>query len=197
MRAAVLIAMVITLLCPALATAVAPRGWFLAGSDPASYEMQRDSATLHGGKTSMRLASTREPRARQLWGESGFGTAMQCIDAGDYLGKRVRYSGFIRARDVRNWAGLWMRVDGQNPSTQTLAFDNMQNRPIMGTQDWKRFEVVLDVAPEARAVCFGILLSSTGTVWLSDVGFEVVPKTVPTTDTMKQNRKPVNLDFEH
>jgi hypothetical protein len=197
MRTSALIALMTALAFPSPATAAIPQGWFLAGSDPASFEVQRDTTAIHGGKTSMRLASTREPRLQQ-WGQGGFGTVMQCIEPGDYLGKRIRYSGFVRARGVKDWAGLWMRVDGQGSPAKSIAFDNMQSRPIKGTQDWKRFEVVLDVAREAKGVCLGILLSGTGTVWLSDVQFEVVPNSVPTTDTMtQQNRKPVNLDFEH
>ena len=197
MRTPALVALVTALISPTLATAAIPQGWLLAGSDRGAYEVQRDTATMHGGKASMRLASTRDPHPDK-YGQTGFGTAMQCIEPGDYLGKRIRYSGFVRARDVKNWAGLWMRVDGEGSPPKSIAFDNMEHRPILGTQDWKRFEVVLDVAREAKGVCFGILLCGTGSVWLSDVGFEVVPNTVPTTDMMtQQNRKPVNLDFEH
>jgi hypothetical protein len=58
------------------------------------------------------------------------------------------------------WAGLWMRVDGQEP--KMLAFDNMQGRPIQGTTAWKRYEVILDVDPQATAIAFGILWTRRG-----------------------------------
>jgi hypothetical protein len=90
-----------------------------------------------------------------------------------------------------------MRVDG--PDGKMLAFDNMQSRPIKGTAGWKRYEVVLDVAPEAVAVAFGILLDGTGKTWIDDIGFEEVTNDVALTGAptgSQYNPLPENLDFE-
>jgi hypothetical protein len=96
---------------------------------------------------------------------------------------------------LTGWAGLWMRVDGQR-SRPSLAFDNMQDRPVRGSTDWKRYEVVLDVADEATGVALGILLDGTGAVWMSDVKVETVDKTVATTGGANRlHDEPVNLDF--
>jgi hypothetical protein len=62
-----------------------------------------------------------------------------------------------------------------------LAFDNMQNRPIKGTTDWKQYESILDVPEEAANIAFGVLLSGAGKAWLNDVKFEIVGSQVPTT----------------
>ena len=72
-----------------------------------------------------------------------------------------------------------MRVDGEGG--KVLSFDNMQNRQIQGTRDWKQYEVVLDVPAESVGIYFGILLVGKGQVWLSQVQFEVVGTDVPTT----------------
>jgi hypothetical protein len=85
---------------------------------------------------------------------------MQEISADAYHGKRVRLSANAKASDVQGWAGLWMRVDGDG--SRPLAFDNMGNRPIKGTTDWKRYDIVLDVAGQATDVAFGILLTGRG-----------------------------------
>ena len=180
------------LLFAAPAPAADMEGWFLAGNSPSNYEIQRDTLVTYSGKPSGRLASTSQPK--------GFGTMMQCVDAADYRGKRLRLSGFVKAKDVKNWAGLWMRVDGPGTQPKSLAFDNMQNRAIKGTSDFKEYSVVLDVAKEATAICFGILVDDEGTVWLSGVQLEPVPLTVPVTDTMRNwqgQKKPKNLDFSH
>ena len=50
---------------------------------------------------------------------------------------------YVKSNEVEKYAGLWMRVDGQQ--NQVLSFDNMQNRPFRETTDWKKYEVVLDV----------------------------------------------------
>jgi hypothetical protein len=173
------------LIFPAMALAAAPAGWFLAGSDPASYQASRDLSVKHDGKSSASLASVRTSK--------GFGTLMQTFAATDYLGKRLKLSAWVKASGVKSWAGVWMRVDGANQ--KSTAFDNMQSRPIKGTRDWTRYEVVLDVAGDSADIAFGILLDGEGAVWMSDVQFQTVDNSVPTTGTTQTNRKPENLDF--
>jgi hypothetical protein len=104
----------------------------------------------------------------------------------EYVGKRVRLTGFVKAEQVTGSAGLWMRVDGpggysSGKPAQMLAFDNMQDRPITGTTDWGQYQVVLDVTSTAANLAFGILLAEVGHVWLDGVNLEVVDTTVPTT----------------
>jgi hypothetical protein len=175
------------LLIPCWAGAASPEGWFRAGSDP-SYSIERDTVVTRQGSSTGRLASTGPSK--------GFGTMMQSFDPGEYLGKRVRMAAFVKAKDVKSWAGLWMRVDGN--SAQVLSFDNMQDRPIKGTSDWKSYNIVLDVPGEANSVAFGILLDGTGTVWISDVRFEVVETSVATTGSKNSGKhpKPANLNFD-
>ena len=81
----------------------------------------------------------------------------------------------------------------------TLAFDNMNARPITGSRDWARYDIVLDVAKEAKSICLGILLQGQGEVWLSGVSFEAVNTAVPTTGRGRDGwrMKPANLNFEH
>jgi hypothetical protein len=110
--------------------------------------------------------------------ESTFGALMQRIRARDYVGKRVRLSAFIKTEDLSGWSGLWMRVDGKRHGT---AFDNMQKRPIEGTTDWTRHEVVLDVADDSIQIAFGVLSAGTGRTWIDDVALEVVGDDVPST----------------
>lgn len=198
-RNPILAALATLLLLPAVARATAPEGWHLAGCDASSYAMDRDPAETYEGKPSGRLMSIYDSQAlRTNEACKGYGTMCQCVDPAIYAGKRIRFSGYVRARDVKDWAGLWMRVDGPDPSCPTLAFDNMYTRPIKGTKDWTRYDVVLDVAPEAKGICFGILLHGQGKVWLGGVSFEPVSAAVPTTVVYRRNEttKPANLDFE-
>jgi len=187
MRTRLLLLAAVGLLLPVIASSAAPPGWYLAGNDPASFEVSRDAAVAHNGKKSASLASTRVPK--------GFGTLMQSFSATDYLGKRLRLTAWVKASDVKDWAGVWMRVDGSD--SKSLGFDNMQNRPIKGTRDWTRYEVVLDVPEGAAAIAFGILVSGEGKVWISDIGFETVDKSVPVTSSVGVlSKQPKNLDFD-
>jgi len=151
-------------------------GWFLAGNKPQDYRIGSDATAPHGGTASGYLQATSDPLG-------GFGTLMQTAKADPYRGTRVRMSGWAKADGVADWAGLWMRVDGPDTgkTQRSLSFDNMQNRPIKGTSDWTRYEIVLDVPPASIEIAFGILLQGVGEVWLDDVQFATVGSDVPTT----------------
>ncbi len=168
-----------------------PDGWFAAGSHPQDYNIGIDSKVTHGGKVSAYIKS-KEPEPR------GFGTLMQMFKADDFRGKRICMSGYAKAENIKDWAGLWMRVDG--PENEMLSFDNMQDRPIRGTTEWQKYEIVLDVPENSLDIAFGILLSGKGRVWIDDLQFKEVSKDVPTTGLgekgTKHPKQPINLDFE-
>lgn len=111
---------------------------------------------------------------------SGFGTWMCAIAADAYRAQRLRLSAYIKTEDVAGWAGLWMRVDG--PDREILAFDNMQNRTIRGTTDWKRYEIILDVPEEAEGIALGTILGGDGKVWTGSLSLDAVGTDVPVTD---------------
>ncbi len=150
-------------------------GWFLTGSQPRDYRIASDAA-VHEEKASASLRSVGETHG-------GFGTLMQMVRPTGFVGTRVRMTAWVKAENVADWAGLWMRVDGADRGTsgQSLRFDNMQKRPITGTRDWQQYEIVLDVPANASAIAFGILLQGTGAVWLNDVVFMLVGTAIPTT----------------
>jgi hypothetical protein len=101
---------------------------------------------------------------------TGFGTMMQSFSADRYRGAKIHFSADVKADHVKGWAGLWMRIDAGRTS---VAFDNMQQRPIKGTRDWKRYSIVLDVPRESTGISLGILLDGQGAVWMSGASFGV------------------------
>jgi hypothetical protein len=103
----------------------------------------------------------------------------------------VRFSALLRAWEVTDWAGLWLRVDG--PSG-ILRLDNMQDRPLRQTTDWTEASIVLDVAPQAMELHFGALLSGPGAVDLARPRFEEVGEDVPLTIGRLPD-EPQALDF--
>jgi hypothetical protein len=126
---------------------------------------------------------------------SGFVTTMQQISADDYRGKRVRLSAQVRGEAIKNWAGLWMRVDGDKGAV--LAFDNMQDRPLKGSFEWRGASVVLDIASDATLVAFGVLQDGDGATFAGRLNVETVGTDVPTTDVShRMRRAPVNLSLK-
>ena len=181
--------------------APASAGWSFAtegsgipmGQEAGGFATGVDREVAHGGHASVSI--------RSIAAESkGFRSVTQFIKADTYRGKRVRLTGFLKTRDVRGgWAGVWLRVDG--PDEKSLAFDNMQGRPAMGTTDWSRHAVVLDVPEAAVRLAFGALLVGTGQVWVDDLALDVVdPKEIPVTgeafEPVNPAERAANLDFE-
>jgi hypothetical protein len=151
-----------------------------------------DREVAHGGHASVSI--------RSIVAEAHFRAVTQLIKADAYRGKRVRLAGHLKTRDVRGgWAGLWLRVDG--PDAKVLALDNMAAQRLMGTTDWSRHAVVLDVPEAAVRLAFGALLHGTGQVWADDLTLEVVdPKEVTVTskgvEPIAHAEQAANLDFE-
>lgn len=168
-----------------------PTGWIMTGESPFDYETGLDHHTVHSGHRSAYLQSKNSKA-------NGFATLMQHIKAGNYKGERIKFSGFVKTVDVKEAAGLWMRVD--HASGEVLAFDNMMNRPIKGTNEWNHYSVVLDVPLKSEAIAFGILLNGQGQIWIDELCFEIVDENVPVTEqrtTTNLADQPVNLNFEN
>jgi len=163
-------------------------GWFLAGNKPSSYSIGLDKSVYKTGNSSAFL----ESKDKKI---EGFGTLMQTCSAEEYLGKRIKMTAYVKSSSVLDWAGMWLRVDAKQES-KSLSFDNMQDRPIKGNNDWTKCEIILDVPEESGTLNFGILLSGTGKVWFDNITFEVVDKLeIKPTKENNINKKPANLDF--
>ena len=170
-----------------------PSGWFKAGSKTESYDMGIDKGSGMDGKNAATIKSV----DKEI---DGYGTLMQSFDPEKFRGKRIRLTGHIKSTNVAEKAGFWLRV-GQANSQNFLAFDNMMDRPIVGTTDWKKYEIVLDVPEAASKISYGALLRGTGQIWFDKLSFEIVDTSTPTTgkkaDRIKVKDEPMNLDFEN
>ncbi len=158
-------------LVPALAaepaTNLPVKGWSVAGTRPQDYEF--GTAHLDGANCAF-IKARETPKA------DGFGSLGQYIAADNYRSQRLQLSAEMKTDNAAR-AQLWMRVDGAR--SKMLGFYNMGDKPVVGTTGWKRYDVVLDVPPEAVAIAFGYFLSGNGTVWARDFKLEAVNKDVP------------------
>lgn len=172
----ILIALIMLALCVQDSYTQKIDGWFKTGSKPESYEWGKADEKYNDGK--VYYLKSIEPSI------DGFGTIMTYIMPEQYSGKRIRLTGFVKNESITGWAGMWMRVDGTDKN-KSLAFDNMSKRAITGTNDWTKYEIVLDVAPEAIGIAYGFLVHGTGNAWFSGFTLETVGNDVPTTDMNK------------
>jgi len=153
-----------------------PAPWQLAGDSPQKFAAGIDQAD--GVKGAKFLSNKSDD-------DKAWAALTQAISAQNYVGQRVRFRARVRTRDVSNWAGLWMRVDGIN--RPGLSFYNSQDKPIKGSTDWQERSVVLDIPQDARIVMFGVIGAGKGTVWIDQLAFETVGGDVPV-DSMQPAR---------
>ncbi len=179
-----------------------PVGWTrMPANSSSGYLITVDKISKHGNGVSVSIKFG-------CGDENGFGSIGQSIAADNYLGKRVRLTGWLKTENADS-AVLWMRIDGNR---RTLGFDNMMNRPVTGTTDWKQFEVVLDVPAEAINVVIGSFIQGKGQMWVDDLKLEMVGSSVASTNQLSPEqtrldnpnrtgkksdiKQPVNLGFE-
>lgn len=176
-------------LMASVARADAPKHWIKSGGAPQDYEV---NVVPLGGPDGQAAAFVASKGASK-----GYGTLMQTVAAGPFIGRRVRFAANVKAERVRGWAGLWMRVDG--PFGKVLAFDNMERRALRSTTEWTLCEVVLDVPAKAQEISFGLLVSGQGAASMSGLQIGTVGAAVPTTGRTFDdgvNPAPANLRFE-
>ena len=162
-----------------------PEGWYKIGdAGMKSYSVEVvSSAGLQGPAL----------RVRKLEDDSGtFGGVGQMISADEYAGKTVKLSGYLKTVDIQEgYGGLWFRVD---KGKDVLVLDNMNDRGVTETTDWKRYDTIVRVDENATRILFGALMSGTGEMYADSFSLEIVPDETPTT-AESLPRKPRNLDF--
>ena len=177
-----------------------PKGWFSNGSNIQNYEISVDTTVKHSGRASARIKSIATTPAE------GFGGFMQVFGADAYHGKRVRMSAWLKSENADS-LHLWFRLDG---AKSMLGFDNMDNRAVKGTSDWKKYELTLDVPANTINIAFGAFIVGSGQGWVDDFQFEIVGPEVASTNMLspeqmkeeserqstKQRPQPANLNFE-
>ena len=104
-----------------------PPGWSIA-TEGSGIPGVRTRANMPPGSIARSLMAARLPCrcGRSSRSRLSFRSVTQFVKADAYRGKRVRVAGYLKTRDVADWCGLWLRVDGPD---RMLGFDNMQSRP--------------------------------------------------------------------
>ena len=139
------------------------------------YSVVTDTKIRATGTAAARLNN--ETRTSDL---SQGGRMLQRVRADAYRGRRVRLTARMRADTVSGMgAGPFLKVD--RPPGTTAPYDDFSDRPILGTKDWRDYEVVMDVPADAIGLTFGAALRGVGTVRVDDLRLEIVASSVPVT----------------
>jgi len=144
-----------------------PLRWETFGSK--DYQVHMDSVIVKKGKYSVVIENTTHP--------SDF-KALSIQLPHNYIGKSIRLSGYIKTENVtEGYAGIWIEI------APGVALDNMEDRGITGTTDWKPYEIVLSLNPEeTQNIVFGGALVGKGKMWLDDLQVSIDGKDLDSKD---------------
>ena len=179
---------------------ILPKGWGKAGNNPNGFRVGIENQfAKHGLKCAYIESIDKQP--------TGFCTLMQTIIDNDYSNKRIKMTSYVKTEGTIDTAQMWVRIDDFDKRIMA-DFDNMDNRPIIGTNDWQKCEIIFDVPPSNYTINFGVFLHGRGKIWVDNISFDIVDKsTIKTTHILnnplppnfniKENRgEALNLDFE-
>ncbi|WP_127141074.1 S41 family peptidase [Flagellimonas marinaquae] len=154
-------------------------GWFQWGDHKLSIDTLAYSGTKAGKITSL---------------ENGeFGSIAYKIPA-KYEGKSIKLEGYMKTKNVQGgFAGLLLRVDGNGSS---FAFDNMQDKNITGTNDWKKYTINLNYPEGAEMIYVAGILVGTGEAWYDDFTVTIDDKNIQTLEEIKRKPTKAELDKE-
>ena len=124
-------------------------------------------------------------------GTEGFRAIMYTLP-NNYAGRKITLSGYLKTENVTDgFAGLWMRIDPE------VAFNNMQNVGLKGTNDWKKYEVTLNMSPEnTQQIVIGALLSGKGKIWVDNLKVSIDGKDIDHAKIFEKKLTKVELDKE-
>jgi C-terminal processing protease CtpA/Prc len=145
-----------------------------------------ESDIVHSGHWAVRLDRTQNPSEQ-------FSAVRSSIPV-DFAGARVELRGFLRTENVSDFAGLWLREDGDSG---VIAIDNMQNQHLGGTHEWQEFAVALPLDSEARHLVFGALLSGSGATWVDDLQLFVDGKPIAQAPQRAPEEVETDQEFDH
>lgn len=144
-----------------------PEGWYLGTSQ--HYKATVDTSTAHTGKYAIHISGKKA--------DNDFGRCVISLPAG-YTGRSITLKGFLKTRDIKDgYGGLWLRLDN---GSDVLAFDNMNNSGLKGTNDWQEVSINLAYPEAARTIVLGALLVGDGDLWIDDLSLWIDGKQVTT-----------------
>lgn len=156
-----------------------PDDWFQWGD----YKLSIDNLAYSGTKAG-KVSSV----------EGGnFGSIAYKIPA-KYEGKSIQLEGYMKTVNVQNgFAGLLLRIDGKGTS---LAFDNMQNQNISGTNDWKKYTITLNYPEGAEMIYVAGILIGKGEAWFDDFTITIDGENLQTLKEVERELAKAELDKE-
>lgn len=118
---------------------------------------------------------------------------------GDFGGKTLRVSGFIRVEDAKE-ATIWLQLWRKKPWGVLGAASTSIEMPVYGTQDWQEVSMDVPVPDGADFVTLRCVLMGSGTAWFDDLSValaeDVEPEEKAETPAKSPEASPVAPDSD-
>lgn len=147
-----------------------PKNWQKAGANPVAYLVGIDKNIAYTGAQSAFLTSIADNIEHN---DNVVLTQVMLLDA--YRGKRIRFSAFIKAQDVTGKSGLWLQTSSEK-NNEIVEFANTDHDPIVGTVNWTRRSIVIDISELGHFLYFGAYLEGAGKVWVDGISIETIER---------------------
>jgi hypothetical protein len=141
-----------------------PKGWLIRPQS--AYSVSLDSVNVKSGKYSIVIEF-----------KGDYISAAQSaalVFSNNYKGKKITLSGYIKTENVDGgFAGLAIQAGSK------IAVDWMDKKGRLGTADWEKYEVTLDVEPsQTQQIAVGALFGDKGKMWIDDLQLTVDGKDI-------------------
>lgn len=146
-----------------------PQNWKTKKID--SYEISLDKKIKQEGLNSLRIKSSEKDL-------TVFMPFSQIIEVKVDKLKKIAITFYAKTDNVLGNANVWCQI--LNKDNKMIGFNSLtsQNIFINGTNDWKRYSLVITITSDCKKIGFGGLLSGFGTVWFDNFHIEdVIAKT--------------------
>jgi hypothetical protein len=138
-----------------------PLNWDLVFKEggASGYLVKLDSIIKQEGKYSLSITS-KHGSTNRTFGSCAFKIPV------DFDGSTITLKGYMKTESVKDgYAGLWLRIVGEEG---VMKFNNMQNKNIKGTKDWKEYRIDFELPADATQIVFGGLLTGEGIAWFDN-----------------------------
>jgi hypothetical protein len=141
-----------------------PSNWAVDGVGPV---FTLDTAVHRTGRHSLRIGFA--PGLNK----DGYSGAIQRVNPGAAIGKRVRLSAYLRKTAGLSKAGIWLMVVG--PDKQRLSYRNSYDQREPSSKKWTLHTVEADIPAGSTAIVYGSAIhENVGEMWVDDFALVVL-----------------------
>lgn len=131
--------------------------WYYSGINYQSYHCGLDTVNKYQGKSALFIKNeTNDTNSFLVFGQS--------LISDSFKGKIMQLSAFLKLSDVKNLAGLWIRVDDDSLILASInSWEN--NFQAKGSNNWDKYILNVKIPDSAAVINYGVILSGAGNVW--------------------------------